>query len=117
MITRDGNAIDDPTTEAWRVFHECPSELTPAQRDLLEKEYCYQTMKAWEDAKLHMFDLSKVSDERRAILENSICYQTTMAWEDVKLYNFDLSKLSDERRAILGKDHLFRRSMARRLLP
>ena len=81
LLTRDGNAIDDPTTEAWKVFHEDESKLAPEQRALLEKDYCYQTFMAWKDAKLHNFDLSKLSEERRAILDNNICYQTKKAME------------------------------------
>jgi len=44
LLTRDGNAIDDPTTDL--------------------------TM-AWKDAKLYKFNLSELSVERRAILEES----------------------------------------------
>jgi len=115
LLTRDGN--EDPTAEAWRVYHEDESKLTSEQRALLEEDYSYQTAMAWKDAKLYKFDLSKLSDERRAILENNIPYKTMKAWEDLYLHKFDLSKLSIEYRAILEKNPIFLKCAARRLLP
>ena len=70
LLTRDGNAIDDPTTEAWKVFHEDENKLTSEQRALLEKDHSYKIMKAWKEYHANGGDITKLSDEKREFLTN-----------------------------------------------